>query len=101
MSTVAGCLVNHCEFNFEMCKHIWESDISPLAPSHLIAIRITNLRLTSNSAAANGYFSLNSEKCVEESANSCFCPTNSPKPKGSSFTLINDKDKQQLFDIFT
>ena len=25
-----------------------------------------------------------------------FCPTNSPKPKVSSFTLMNDKEKQQI-----
>ena len=27
--------------------------------------------------------------------NCLFCPTDCPKPKGSSFTLINDKEQQQ------
>ena len=44
------------------------------------------------------------------SLNCFFCPTNSPKPKDSSFTIIDDKAKQQIlylrgkklqmFDIF-
>ena len=25
-----------------------------------------------------------------------FCPTNSPKPKNSAFTVTNDKEKQQI-----
>ena len=30
------------------------------------------------------------------SLNYFFSPTSSPKPKGSSFTVINDKEKQQI-----
>ena len=31
------------------------------------------------------------------STNCFFCPTNRPKPKDSSFTIITNKDKKQIF----
>lgn len=82
---------------FEMCKHMWESEIGCVSSYYS---KNNNLRPISNKTAEYDFFLLlNSPKRHLQIP--AFVQPAGQKPEDASFTLRNDKDKQQLLDIFT